>query len=147
MVVLSRMRIKMISKPSLADTWTNHQSWLGNWRTSQGAQAALGKPFVLNMRTTRFVDMTRSSTTGTCAATTITNWVKDISAFIKSTDCVHLVAIGDEGFYKQPSAATEPCQCVLFDRYFLTSQCRGSEGIDFEMPTFPLARLTLVLST
>jgi len=112
------MRIKITSKPSLADTLTNRQSWLGNWRTSPGARAALGKPFSLNMRTTQFVNISQSNTTGTCTATTITNWAKDISAFIKSIDCDHLVAIGDEGFYNEPSAATEPYQCVLFNHFF-----------------------------
>ncbi|KAJ8514465.1 hypothetical protein ONZ45_g8022 [Pleurotus djamor] len=55
---------------------------------------------------------------GTCTTTTITNWAKDISAFIKSIDKNHLVAIGDEGFYNQPSAPTYPYQ--------------GSEGVDFD---------------
>ncbi|KAF8799264.1 glycoside hydrolase family 5 protein [Phlegmacium glaucopus] len=58
------------------------------------------------------------NTTGTCTSTTITDWVKEISAFIKSIDCDHLVAIGDEGFYNEPNAATGPYQ--------------GKEGIDFD---------------
>ncbi|KAG9011517.1 hypothetical protein FRB90_007175 [Tulasnella sp. 427] len=37
-------------------------------------------------------------TTGTCTTTTITTWVKNISAYIKSIDPCHLVSIGDEGF-------------------------------------------------
>ncbi|KAF5323251.1 hypothetical protein D9619_013508 [Psilocybe cf. subviscida] len=56
--------------------------------------------------------------TGTCTPATITAWAKEISAYIKSIDSNHLVALGDEGFYNQPSAPTYPYQ--------------GSEGIDFE---------------
>ncbi|KAF8199076.1 CEL4b mannanase [Pholiota molesta] len=57
------------------------------------------------------------TSTGTCKTTTITAWVKEISAYIKSIDSNHLVGLGDEGFFNQPSAATYPYQ--------------GSEGIDF----------------
>ncbi|KAJ7594137.1 CEL4a mannanase [Mycena floridula] len=56
--------------------------------------------------------------TGTCTTTTITNWASQISAYIKSIDSNHLVALGDEGFYNQPSNPSYPYQ--------------GSEGIDFE---------------
>ncbi|KAG6840902.1 hypothetical protein C0991_003363 [Blastosporella zonata] len=55
---------------------------------------------------------------GTCTTATITAWAKTMSAYIKSIDSNHLVAIGDEGFYNQPSAATYPYQ--------------GSEGVDFD---------------
>ncbi|KAF8175051.1 CEL4a mannanase [Mycena galopus ATCC 62051] len=37
-----------------------------------------------------------------CTSTTITNWASQISAFIKSLDPNHLVAIGDEGFINDP---------------------------------------------
>jgi mannan endo-1,4-beta-mannosidase len=39
------------------------------------------------------------TTSGTCTTTTITNWASSISAYIKSIDSNHLVAIGDEGFF------------------------------------------------
>ncbi|KAI0076116.1 CEL4a mannanase [Panus rudis PR-1116 ss-1] len=55
---------------------------------------------------------------GTCTTVTVTNWAKEISAFIKSIDPNHLVAIGDEGFYNQPGNPSYPYQ--------------GSEGIDFD---------------
>lgn len=61
---------------------------------------------------------TTGVTSGTCTTTTVTTWIKNISAYIKSIDSNHLVAIGDEGFYNQPSAPTYPYQ--------------GSEGIDFD---------------
>jgi len=38
----------------------------------------------------------------TCTSTVITNWAAQISAFIKSLDPNHLVAIGDEGFINDP---------------------------------------------
>ncbi|CAL1707125.1 unnamed protein product [Somion occarium] len=58
------------------------------------------------------------TSSGTCTTTTVTNWAKDISAYIKSIDTNHLVAIGDEGFFNQPGNPSYPYQ--------------GSEGVDFD---------------
>ncbi|KAJ6546040.1 CEL4a mannanase [Mycena vulgaris] len=41
----------------------------------------------------------------TCTVSTITTWATTISAFIKTLDANHLVAIGDEGFFNQPGNA------------------------------------------
>ncbi|TFK25725.1 glycoside hydrolase [Coprinopsis marcescibilis] len=60
-----------------------------------------------------------ANTSGRCTPATITAWAKEISAFIKSIDPNHLVALGDEGFYNQPGAPTYPYQ--------------GGEGIDFDV--------------
>lgn len=45
------------------------------------------------------MDLSSSATSGTCTTTTITNWVKTMSAYIKSLDSNHLVGLGDEGWF------------------------------------------------
>ncbi|KAJ7512588.1 glycoside hydrolase superfamily [Mycena galericulata] len=60
-----------------------------------------------------------SSTTAspTCNNTVITTWASTMSAFIKSIDSNHLVAIGDEGFFNDPGNFDYPYS--------------GTIGIDF----------------
>ena len=53
-----------------------------------------------------------STSTGTCTTTTITQWASEISAFIKSIDSNHLVAIGDEGFFNDQGNPSYPYQFV-----------------------------------
>ncbi|KAJ6608960.1 CEL4b mannanase [Mycena sp. CBHHK59/15] len=55
----------------------------------------------------------------TCNTATITTWASNISAFIKSIDKNHLVAIGDEGFFNEPGSHN-------FDFVY-----QGTLGIDF----------------
>lgn len=58
------------------------------------------------------------TTSGTCTTATITEWASDISAYIKSIDSNHLVGLGDEGFFNDPTNPSYPYQ--------------GAEGIDFD---------------
>ncbi|KAG2015515.1 acetyl xylan esterase, variant 3 [Coprinopsis cinerea AmutBmut pab1-1] len=50
------------------------------------------------------------TTSGRCTPATITAWAREMSAFIKSIDPNHLVALGDEGFYNQPGHPVYPYQ-------------------------------------
>ncbi|KAJ4488580.1 glycoside hydrolase [Lentinula lateritia] len=59
-----------------------------------------------------------SATSGTCTISTISTWAAEISAFIKTIDTNHLVAIGDEGFFNDPGNPIYVYQ--------------GSLGIDFD---------------
>lgn len=52
-----------------------------------------------------------------CAVSVLTSWAQEMSAYIKSIDSNHMVALGDEGFFNQPSSSSYPYQ--------------GGEGVDF----------------
>lgn len=53
-----------------------------------------------------------------CKADTITTWVKEMSAHIKSLDPNHMVSVGDEGFFNRPGQSAE--------------QYNGKDGVDHE---------------
>jgi len=47
-----------------------------------------------------------------CDVSVLTSWAEEISAYIKSIDPNHLVALGDEGFFNDPTSADYPYQSV-----------------------------------
>jgi mannan endo-1,4-beta-mannosidase len=50
------------------------------------------------------------SPSASCSSTTITAWIKSASAFIKSIDANHLVAVGDEGWIYSTNPPSYPYQ-------------------------------------
>jgi mannan endo-1,4-beta-mannosidase len=48
---------------------------------------------------------------GTCTTQTLIEWADDVSTFVKGMDDLHLVSVGDEGFFCTPGASdwTENC--------------------------------------
>ncbi|THU93621.1 glycoside hydrolase family 5 protein [Dendrothele bispora CBS 962.96] len=80
----------------------------------------LNEPTILGWELVNEPRCTGSSgaNSGTCTTKTITNWVSEMSAFIKSIDSNHLVGLGDEGFFNDPGNALYPYQ--------------GGEGVDFD---------------
>jgi mannan endo-1,4-beta-mannosidase len=44
-------------------------------------------------------------TSGSCTNQTIISWVADVSQYVKTVDSNHLVSVGDEGFFCDPSAS------------------------------------------
>jgi hypothetical protein len=92
---------------------------------------------------------TYSTSSGSCTTATITNWASQISAYIKSIDSNHLVAIGDEGFFNQPGNSNYVYSCAFIAAHFGVFVQRGA-GAARELilpPTLPSPRSTLALST
>ncbi len=48
---------------------------------------------------------------GTCTVQTIQSWIADSAAYMKSVDPRHLVAVGDEGFFCNPSSSNYIDNC------------------------------------
>ncbi|KAF8836771.1 glycoside hydrolase family 5 protein [Paxillus ammoniavirescens] len=67
----------------------------------------------------RCTGSTSSASSGTCTTTTITNWVKTMSAYIKSLDRNHLLGVGDEGWFNWSHS--------------MDGSYNGSHGIDFDV--------------
>lgn len=62
-----------------------------------------------------------------CKADTITAWVKEMSAHIKSLDPNHMVAVGDEGFFNRPAGSPAGAHPTPSGE-----QYNGADGVDHE---------------
>ncbi|MCA0296913.1 MAG: cellulase family glycosylhydrolase [Actinobacteria bacterium] len=67
---------------------------------------------------------------GTCDTSTITAWAKEMSAYVKTVDRNHLLAVGDEGFFCRPTS-----QWTLTKKYGASGYGAGfgedcKDGID-----------------
>ena len=98
----------------------HHWSHLSKWTKMPRNHYVPTHPFVL--LTSAYSSRIFSAMSGNCTTATITHWAYDISAFIKSIDRNHLVALGDEGFFNDPTSSLYPYQCVYpSDPFYATA--------------------------
>ncbi|KAJ7839719.1 mannanase [Mycena olivaceomarginata] len=82
------------------DTFYTNATVIATYKTYVQAIVSryINETAVMARTTISDTPMSRSPASATCNSTTISTWAANISAFIKSIDKNHLVAIGDEGF-------------------------------------------------
>jgi mannan endo-1,4-beta-mannosidase len=51
-------------------------------------------------------------TSGSCTSSTITSWIQDVAAYVKTVDTNHLVSVGDEGFFCVPTSTDYLDDCA-----------------------------------
>ncbi|KAJ6453764.1 mannanase [Mycena sanguinolenta] len=98
------------------DTFLTNPTVIPTWPTFKQSSRGTNEPTIMVPNEPRCAG-TSTVASPTCNTTTITNWAAEISAYIKSIDQNHLVGIGDEGFFNDPSSSDYVYQ--------------GSIGVDF----------------
>ena len=72
-------------------------------------------------------------TSGSCTNTTIINWITTAAKYVKSIDANHLVAVGDEGFFCDPSSGDPLASCSNGVDSMGFSESRGVDLVGFHL--------------
>ncbi|OZJ05455.1 hypothetical protein BZG36_01647 [Bifiguratus adelaidae] len=118
------------TKPAIQEAYKNWMSHILNHKSSITGIVLKDDPTIMAFELANEPRCGGSQVNNTllaspsCGPATITNWVKIMSAYFKSIDKNHLLAVGDEGFFNHPNG---PSYTGTYSNIW-----DGTAGTDFE---------------